>query len=470
MDIIPNLNDHYQVASLSNARYEQWTLVSTIIPLMIIFGFAVVISVVSRKVLMRAREIDVIFQASPDAFIYSDSKGNILRSNQMASDIFGYSEFEPKKLKIEDLVEPTKQEHHENLRKAFVKQGGRRMMGGRNTEIKGVTKSGKRIPLSIAISSFSFEEHQGSIAIIRDITDFKRLESDSMHDALTGVYNRRHIEERFEDEVKRAKRYARTLSLLVVDLDNFKNLNDTEGHRAGDKGLVVAAEHLLSQLRKHDHIGRWGGDEFVVICPELDRDDAIEIAERIRRRFEALQFPWHHKVTMSIGITSLSPRQRRNDAARLIRRGGSGALSCQGARKKSRGAFLRFPASQAGEIATLPTCDFLVWCRHGFSIIIEKRGGDVRALNFVFQHKANDQPQRQQGKFGMGVSRGIAFSVFSHDITFHWPQGLLLVYTMDGSSQDPSKRMLTANGIGDRRAAAGRIKAIDATGCHSYTA
>ncbi len=307
IDIIPNLNEHYQVASQSNARYEQWTLLSITIPFMIIFGFAIVISVVSRKVLMRAREIDVIFQASPDAFIYSDSKGNILRSNQMASDIFGYSALELKKLKIEDLVEPTKQEYHENLRETFVKQGGRRMMGGRNTEIKGVTKSGKRVPLSIAISSFSFEEHQGSIAIIRDITDFKRLESDSMHDALTGVYNRRHIEERFEDEVKRAKRYARALSLLVVDLDNFKNLNDTEGHRAGDNGLVVAAEHLRSQLRKHDHIGRWGGDEFVVICPELDRADAIEIAERIRRRFEAQQFPWCHKMTMSIGVASLSP-------------------------------------------------------------------------------------------------------------------------------------------------------------------
>lgn len=305
-DLIPNLSQQYEVASQSNARNDQWTLVSSAIPLMIVFGFAIVISVVSRKVLMRVREIDVIFQASPDAFVYSDSKGNILRSNQMASDIFGYSANELKKLQIEDLVEPTKQEYHRNLREAFVKQGGRRMMGGRNTEIKGVTKSGKRIPLSIAISSFSFEEHQGSIAIIRDITDFKRLESDSMYDALTGVYSRRQIEERFENEVKRAKRYARALSLLVIDLDNFKNLNDTEGHRAGDKGLVVAAEHLLSQLRKHDHIGRWGGDEFVVVCPELSRVNAIELAERIRRQFAALDFPWNHKLTMSIGVTSLS--------------------------------------------------------------------------------------------------------------------------------------------------------------------
>ncbi|NGN99845.1 diguanylate cyclase [Grimontia sp. S25] len=304
-DLIPSPLEQYNETLVSNQTNAFWTLVSSTYPLFIILAFAFTISLVSRKVLMRAKEIDTIFNASPDAFIYSDTEGKILRANVMASKVFGYSESELKEMKIEDLVDPTVKDRHVKLRERFIANKGSRVMGGNNAEIKGQTKSGRLVPLNVAISSFVFGPHKGVIAIARDMTALKQMELDSSHDALTTVYNRRYIEAKLDEEVKRAKRYGRGLSVLLVDLDNFKRLNDTEGHRAGDRGLVVAAEHLRQQLRKHDFVGRWGGDEFLVVCPEISQGDATEIADRIRRRFEEIHFPWGCDVTMSIGISTL---------------------------------------------------------------------------------------------------------------------------------------------------------------------
>ncbi|CZF82884.1 putative diguanylate cyclase AdrA [Grimontia celer] len=306
-DLIPNLQNQYYQTAASNQDNAFWILLSSTYPLLIILAFAFSISVISRKVLMRAKEIDTIFNSSPDAFIYSNSNGQILRTNKMATKIFGYSEEELREMRIEDLVDSALRDSHRKLREKFVSEKGSRVMGAGNSKITGLTKTGRHVPLNVSISSFGFGRHKGIIAIARDMTTMNKLQLDSTHDALTGVFNRRHIEVRLDDEVKRAKRYGRGLSVFIVDLDNFKGLNDSEGHRAGDRGLAVAAEHLRLQLRKHDHVGRWGGDEFLVICPEISQTDATEIADRIRRRFEDLHFPWHCKLTMSIGIATLQP-------------------------------------------------------------------------------------------------------------------------------------------------------------------
>ncbi len=118
---------------------------------------------------------------------------------------------------------------------------------------------------------------------IVDHTDFRQL-IDHVHiDELTGMFNRRHVKTIFQNEIRRARRYSKTLSLMLIDIDNFKRINDSFGHAAGDRVLLELAGLLSEVCRETDTIGRVGGDEILVIAPEAKKSDALALAERIRR-------------------------------------------------------------------------------------------------------------------------------------------------------------------------------------------
>ncbi|MBK1621157.1 hypothetical protein CKO42_22595 [Lamprobacter modestohalophilus] len=137
----------------------------------------------------------------------------------------------------------------------------------------------------------------------------RQLERLAHTDRLTGVLNRRALEQLLEDEVKRSQRYSRPLSLMYLDLDHFKEINDRHGHEVGDVVLVRLARELGAMLRAHDRLGRWGGEEFLILCSETTGEDARSLAERIRVQVEQLQLESVGQVTLSIGIASLAPTQ-----------------------------------------------------------------------------------------------------------------------------------------------------------------
>ncbi|WP_407333464.1 diguanylate cyclase [Enterovibrio sp. 27052020O] len=305
--LIPNLDQHYKSANVINESNNVWLYVSNSFPLLVIVLLAIAVSVITRQLFYRLRESNVIFNSSPDGCIYADIDGNILRANPAATTIFGYSMIELQSMKVEDLMDASLRSEHITYRKAFSETTRTRLMSDSSTEVKGLTKSGDTKPLSIAIASFEYENTYRNIAIIRDLSLHKKLEKESQYDLLTNLRNRRAMEQHLDLEVKRAKRYGRNMSVLLIDIDHFKELNDSEGHTAGDEGLVMTADHLRNVFRKVDHIGRWGGDEFLVICPELSAEDAICLADRVCMRFAKLPFPWRTPLTMSIGIASMSP-------------------------------------------------------------------------------------------------------------------------------------------------------------------
>jgi diguanylate cyclase (GGDEF)-like protein len=140
-------------------------------------------------------------------------------------------------------------------------------------------------------------------------TQFQLL---SITDPLTGLVNRRYLEERLQEELERSKRHRFAVSFLMVDIDDFKNYNDQHGHQAGDLALEMTATCLKTALRSADVAARYGGEEFSILLPQTGLSEARVIAERIRRRIERTQFPHgkhqpHGAVTVSIGISSFGP-------------------------------------------------------------------------------------------------------------------------------------------------------------------
>jgi diguanylate cyclase (GGDEF)-like protein len=141
-------------------------------------------------------------------------------------------------------------------------------------------------------------------------------------DVLTSLYNRRHTMERLEDEIEKSKRYENPLSVMMIDVDHFKRINDEFGHLSGDVVLKKIAESITKTLRDFDIVGRFGGEEFLVVLPNTSIDDAFLVAERIRKNVESLKLSKKDiTVSVSIGVCQWSGDELKNllsEADRLL--------------------------------------------------------------------------------------------------------------------------------------------------------
>ena len=157
--------------------------------------------------------------------------------------------------------------------------------------------------------------HESEILLLRTVADqvavavnhaglFAQIQQQALTDALTGCYNRRSFEMQLDKEILMAKRTSQPLSLVMLDLDRFKHLNDTAGHDAGDDALRQLADCFRQELRGVDSAARFGGDEFALILPKALSEGAMLVAERVRARIEQIVIPEFGNLTASIGIAS----------------------------------------------------------------------------------------------------------------------------------------------------------------------
>lgn len=248
-------------------------------------------------------ELKVVLNASPDAIIYANSNGDILKSNRAAQKLFGYTRKEFVGLTIEDLLPNNIRNKHASFRESFNQSISSRSMGINGLSIHGVTKNNTEIPLDIAIASTNVGDEIHNVAVIRDISENLALERNANLDHLTSLKNRRAIDISLNSEISRAIRYQRHLALLLLDIDHFKELNDSEGHLAGDKALVMIAKTLSEKSRPSDSVGRWGGDEFMMICPELNQQDALVYANRLVDEIKELSIHGAVDITLSVGVS-----------------------------------------------------------------------------------------------------------------------------------------------------------------------
>lgn len=133
---------------------------------------------------------------------------------------------------------------------------------------------------------------------------FQKVQTQAMTDALTGLYNHGYFQERLDRETKLADRNNDQVSLILLDLDHLKRINDTHGHRSGDAALCHVASIMQSTVREVDVCARYGGEEFVVILPQCDRESAIEVAERLRQSIASSPLNRSEPITASIGVAT----------------------------------------------------------------------------------------------------------------------------------------------------------------------
>lgn len=151
------------------------------------------------------------------------------------------------------------------------------------------------------------QAHARLEALASQVGELRRL---SVTDGLTQVHNHRFFQERLREEFRRAQRYDDALSLILLDLDHFKNVNDTHGHGAGDRVLREVAASLQRSVRETDLVARYGGEEFAVLLPRTHLTGALTVAERIRRELTALQLGpgGALRVTASLGVSGFPHR------------------------------------------------------------------------------------------------------------------------------------------------------------------
>jgi diguanylate cyclase (GGDEF)-like protein/PAS domain S-box-containing protein len=194
-------------------------------------------------------------------------------------------------------------------------------------EAQMVTSKGRQLWASLSGQRLRYAGDDTLLAAIVDITAQRQVREDLLaqatHDPLTGVFNRRQLEEVLRKELERAARHARPLSVAMMDADHFKNINDTYGHQTGDEVLRAISDRCRKTLRSNDVFGRYGGEEFVVVFPETNIEEAGAVAERLRVAVAENPIQVGDNalgVTVSIGLAAYAPGQ---DIDKLFQRADS---------------------------------------------------------------------------------------------------------------------------------------------------
>jgi len=178
-----------------------------------------------------------------------------------------------------------------------------------NIEVRGETalRSGDLIKVGSAIFKFLFGGELGSIEA-QYHEEIYRL---TIIDGLTQVYNKRYLLEFLDREMARCGRHGRALSIVMIDVDHFKRINDTYGHLAGDYVLRELASQIKTRIRREECFARYGGEEFVLVLPETGHDNSVYLAEKLRKMIEAHRFVFEGKeikVSFSGGVADMQPQ------------------------------------------------------------------------------------------------------------------------------------------------------------------
>ncbi|MGA2832009.1 MAG: diguanylate cyclase [Terracidiphilus sp.] len=259
------------------------------------------------------------FECANEGRGMADLNGNIFEANKALADLFGFTEKKLRKMNLVDLWAPEDRPRAiDELKYEITGARFKTVFEGRYLNslggflfaevTRGLVRSRTGKPVYFAFS-------------VRDITEIRllqaRLEEQASTDSLTGATCRSRFEERAQSEILRSDRFGEELSLVIIDLDRFKSVNDSFGHGAGDRVLRGFCDIARGRLRSMDILGRWGGEEFVALLPGTGLGGAYAVADRLRRELEVFRFDDGLQVTASMGVAS---HRSEEDLTSLIAR------------------------------------------------------------------------------------------------------------------------------------------------------
>jgi diguanylate cyclase (GGDEF)-like protein/PAS domain S-box-containing protein len=270
---------------------------------------------------LRAGEerLRAVIDTAGDAFIGMDDAGVVTDWNRRAEVAFGWSAAEACGRRVADLIIPERfrSSHRQGLQR-FLTTGVSAILGER-LELYACARDGREFPVELAVWATQVGSTYSFSAFIHDISERKDLEAElinqALHDPLTGLANRTLLLDRIAHALARAGRSDSPTTVLFLDLDGFKTVNDSLGHAAGDELLRAVADRLAVHLRPTDTIARLGGDEFAILLEDTGTEAATPIAERLGRGLAAAFNVRGREIVAraSIGIATGAPGQRAAD-------------------------------------------------------------------------------------------------------------------------------------------------------------
>jgi len=264
-----------------------------------------------QKELTRSQSyLNAVVNYANDGIVTIDATGTIVAVNPSINRIFGYEEGELIGQRVNVLMPASYASEHDRYIQNYFETGISKLIGIPR-ELTGVRKDGTEFPIEISLSTMDVQHSKYFIGIIRDATErveyLQHVSRLALYDHLTGLPNRIMFYDRLEQSMLHGKRYKMNFALLFIDLDGFKQINDMEGHGAGDEVLKTIGKLLQSCIRESDTLARIGGDEFVIILPTLSNDDdLIRVVEKIHAELAGHRFDFgnrHYSVSASIGAS-----------------------------------------------------------------------------------------------------------------------------------------------------------------------
>ena len=269
----------------------------------------------------KERRLRAIVEHVAEGIITIDAHGVIEAFNPAAAKMFGYDINEVLGRNIKMLMPEEMRRGHSQGMSRYLEEGLPHVIGKDGVELPGLRKDGSTMPMELAIAEIQLEGRRLFVGILRDITERKLSESRliylAQHDALTGLPNRALFHDRLNQAMARSRRTKQIVTLMYLDIDHFKQINDTYGHSAGDALLCSFTQRLNSCVRAVDTVARLGGDEFTIISEGLHEPlDAKVIADKILRQMR-LEFILDSKpvnISTSIGIAHYTGNDLTADA------------------------------------------------------------------------------------------------------------------------------------------------------------
>jgi len=256
-----------------------------------------------------------------DAIVMIDDGDTVIHWNPAAEKVFGYSQQEALGKSLHGLIMPERfRDEYTPAFANYVRTGTGALIGV-TREVEARHRDGHEFPLELSLSAVKVKGRWVGIGIGRDVSERKELEQllrqQAFTDPLTGLANRRSFDSRMAAEVSRAERYHSPLSLMFLDIDHFKAINDSHGHMVGDQVLAEMARLVSGSVRGSDSLARWGGEEFVLLSPGTRMDEMARLAEKLRVLISRHTFPVvDQAVTCSFGVAELKEGETVADIIR----------------------------------------------------------------------------------------------------------------------------------------------------------